>query len=105
SAERFGIDGLPGGALYEVGAAEPHEAGAFHHEDYVAQCRQVRAAGNAASHDRAHLRHMEVPPHDGVVIEDARRAVLAREDAALVGKIDACAVHQVDDGNPLAHGH
>src|SRR5690606_3839990 len=38
-----------------------------------------------------------------VVVEDARGAVLAREDAALVGQVHARRVHQVDDRDAAAH--
>ncbi len=64
---------------------------------------QVRAAGDAAPHHRAHLGNVEVASHDRVVVEDARGAVLPGEDAALIRKVHAGAVHQVDDGDPLAH--
>jgi hypothetical protein len=47
----------------------------------------------------------EEAPHYRVVVEDARRSVLPREDAALVGKIDARRIDEVDDWRSTAHGN
>src|SRR5438132_13262079 len=55
------------------------------------------------SHDRGDLRHAEVVSHDRVVVEDARRAVLPWEHAALVRQIHAGRVHEVHDRDALAH--
>ena len=89
--------------LTRFGAAQSHEAGTVHHEDDVGQRRQVRAAGDAAPHHRADLRHVEIAPHDRVVVEDASGAILPRKDPALIRQIHAGGVHQVNDGDPLAH--
>ena len=104
AAERLGIDHLAGRALHQVGAAQPHETGALHHDDDVAERRQVRAAGDARAHHRGDLRNPQLSPHERVVVEDAAGAVLAREDAVLVGEIDARRIHQVDDRQAIAHG-
>jgi len=103
AAQRFGVDRLAGGALDEVGTAQAHERGAIHHEDHVRQRRQIRATGDARSHHGGELRHVQVAPHDRVVIEDARGAVLPRENAALVWQIHAGRVDQIDDRDALAH--
>ena len=104
-AEELAVDDLAGRALDEIRSSQPHERGAFHHVDHVGQGRQVRAARNALPHDCRDLGHMQVAPHDRVVVEDARRPVLAREDAPLVREIHARGVHEVDDRNPLTHRH
>ena len=104
-AQRLGVHGLAGSALHQVGAAKPHEAGAVDHEDDVGEGRQVGAAGDTASHDGADLRHPQVSPHDRVVVEQPGRAVLAGKDPALVRQVHPGAVHKVDDGDVLAHGH
>ena len=104
AAQRFGVDHLPGRALHEVGAAQPHEAGALHHDDDVAQRGQVGAPGDARPHHGRDLRNPQLPTHERVVIEDAPGAVLAGEDAVLVGEIDARRIHQVDDRQVIAHG-
>jgi hypothetical protein len=103
SAERFGVDHLAGRALHEIGSAESHEARALHHEDDVAQGGQVRASGDAGTHHRGDLRDAEFAAHQRVVVEDTPGAVLAREDAVLVGKIDARGIDQVHDRQAIAH--
>ncbi len=65
---------------------------------------QIRAARDARSHDGGDLRNVQLAPHQRVVIEDARRAILAGENAVLQRKIDAGGIHQVDDGHAVAHG-
>ena len=104
AAERFGIDHLAGGALHQVRAAEPHETGAFHHDDAIAERRQVRAARDARPHHGGDLRDAQLAPHQRIVEEDAAGAVLAGKDAVLVGQVDARGIHQVDDGQAVAHG-
>jgi hypothetical protein len=64
---------------------------------------KIRTTRDAGAHDSGHLRHMQSPAHQRVVIEDARGAVFAREDAVLVGKVDARGIHQVHDGNAIPH--
>ena len=67
------------------------------HDDDVRQRRQIRAAGDARSHDGRDLRNFQIPPHDRVVIEDSRGAVLARKHAALIRQIHARRIDQIDD--------
>ncbi len=97
AAERLGVDHLAGGALDQVRAAEPHERRALDHHDDVGERGQVRAAGDAGPHHGRELRHVQIAPHNGIIIEDAARPVLAGEDAALVGQVHAGRVHEVDD--------
>ena len=59
AAERFRIHHLPHRALHQIRPAQAHEAGAFHHDDHVAQSRQIRAARDARPHHRRDLRHMQ----------------------------------------------
>jgi hypothetical protein len=73
------------------------------HEDHVAECRQVRAAGDAAAHDGADLRDAQVAAHQRVVVEDARGPILPWKDAALVRQVHARTVDEVDDRDALAH--
>ena len=94
---------LAGRSLHKVGAAQPHERRALHHEDHVGERRQVGAPGDARAHDRGELRDPQVPPHDGVVVEQAGGPVLAGEDAALIREVHAGRVHQVHDGDPAPH--
>jgi hypothetical protein len=56
-------------------------------------------------HDRADLGYVQVAPHDRVVLKDPGGTVLSREHSSLVRQIDARAVHQVDDRDPLPHRH
>src|SRR5687768_11466961 len=89
TAEGFVVDGLAGRAFYEVGSAETHEGCVLDHQDHVAQCRKIRASGDAHSHHGGDLRDLQIAAHYRVVIEDPRSAVLSGEDSALVWKIDA----------------
>ncbi len=68
AAQRFGIDHLPGRALHQVRTAQPHEAGAFHHDDAVAERRKIRAARDARPHHRRDLRDAQLAPHQRVVV-------------------------------------
>jgi len=84
SAQRFLIGDLPGRALHQIRSAQTHETGAVHHDDAIAQRGQVRAARDAGSHHGGNLRDSQFAAHQGVVEEDAARAVLSRKDAVLV---------------------
>ena len=103
AAERLAVDHLAGGALHEVRPAEPHERRAFDHDDQVGERRQIRAAGDARPHHRGDLRNAQISPHDGIVIEEPARAVLSREDAALVRQVHARRVDEIDDRDAAAH--
>jgi hypothetical protein len=103
--ESLVVNRLARRAFDEVRAAEPHERGALDHDDDVGERREVRAARHARPHDGRHLRHAQVAPHDRVVIEDARRAVLTGEDPALVRQVHARRIDEVDDGHARAHRH
>ncbi len=46
---------------------------------------------------------MQLPPHQGVVVEDAPRAVLAGEDPILERQVYAGRIDQVDDRDAVAH--
>ena len=63
TAERFGIHHLPHRAFHQVGTTEPHEAGAFHHDDDVAQSGKIRTARDARAHHGGNLRHMQTAAH------------------------------------------
>ena len=56
------------------------------------------------THHRGDLRNAQLAAHQRVVIEDAAGAVLAGENAVLIGQVDARGIHQVDDGQAVAHG-
>ena len=73
AAESFLVDRLPGCTLHQIGAAKAHEAGFFHHDDDVAECRKVRAAGDARTHDRRDLRHMQLAAHQRIIEKDSAR--------------------------------
>ncbi len=104
AAERFGVDDLAGRALDEVRAAQAHEARLFDHDQNVAERGKIGAAGDARSHDGGKLRHPEPAPHKGIIQENAARAVLAGEDAVLIGKVYASGINQIDDGRAVADG-
>ncbi len=93
AAQRLAVRALPRGALHQVGPAQAHERRPLHHQDHVRQGGQVRAPGDARPHHGGDLRHLEVAPHDGVVVEEPRRAVLPREHPALVRQVDPRRVH------------
>ena len=103
AAQCLAVHNLPRCTLHEVGTAESHEGGAFHHEYHVGQRRQVRAASNARTHDSSDLRHVQIATHDGVVVENPCSSVLARKDAALIRQVHARRIDEIDDGNAAAH--
>ncbi len=103
TAQLLGADRLSRGTLHQVRPAEAHERGALHHEDHVGERREIRAPGDARSHDRRELRHPQIAAHDRVVVEQTGRAVLAREDAPLIGEVHARGIDQVDDRDTAAH--
>ena len=103
AAERFGIHHLPHRALHQVRTAQSHETGLLDHDDHVGERRQIRAARDAHAHHRGDLRNFQPPPHQRVVVENPRRAVLPGKDAVLIGQIHARRIHQVDDRQPVAH--
>ncbi len=104
TAERFAVDRLAGRSLDEVRSAETHERRVLDHQDHVRQRGQVCAAGDARTHDSRNLRDLQKMAHHGVVVEDARRAVLPGEDASLVRQVHARRVHEVDDRHVASHG-
>ena len=91
-------------ALHQIRPAQAHEAGVLHHDDDVAERGKIRAAGDAGSHDGGNLRERELAAHKRVVKEDAAGAVLAGEDAVLIGEVDAGRIDQINDGRAVAHG-
>ena len=101
--QRLAVDRPARGSLDQVGAAQAHEAGPFHHEDHVRKGGQIRASGDTRPHDRCELRDLQVPAHDGVVVEDPGCAVLSREHAILIREIHPRRVHQIDDRDTAAH--
>ncbi len=105
AAEGLLVGCLTGGSLDEVGPAETHKAGLVHHDEDIAQSRQVRATCDAWTHHGGDLRHTELAPHDTIVVKNAACAILSGKDAVLVGKIDAGGIDQVDDGHRVAHGN
>ena len=86
------------------GPPSPMKRRALHHEDHVGEGGQVRTPGDAGAHDRGELGDAQVTAHHRVVVEEAGGAVLAGEDTSLVGQVHARGVHQIDDGDPAAHG-
>ena len=56
---------------------------------HVRERGEVCASCDTGTHDGADLRHVQVPPHDRVVVEDARGAILAGKDTTLIRKVDA----------------
>ncbi len=103
ATQRLGVDALPRRPLHEVGSAQAHEGGPLDHHDHVAQRGQVGAARDARPHHGRELRHTQIAPHQRVVVEDARRAVLPREDATLVREVHAGGIDQVQDRDATAH--
>ena len=103
AAERFGIHHLPHRALHQIRAPETHEAGAFHHDQNVAQRGQISSAGDARAHDRGDLRHVQLPAHQRVVIEDPGGAVLTGKDAVLIRQVHARRIHQVHNRRTIPH--
>ena len=104
AAETLLIDGLAGRALHQIRPAQPHETRLLHHQDHVAQRRQISAARDTGPHDGRDLRHMQFAPHERVVVEDPARAVLARKDAVLIGQVDTRRIHQIDNRHAVPHG-
>src|SRR5258708_6125698 len=103
AAQRFRIHHLSHRAFHQIRTAQSHETGALHHDDYVAQGRQIGAARDAWPHYCGDLRYVKFAAHQRVVIENAGRAVLSGKDAVLEWKIDAGRIHQIDNGQPVAH--
>ena len=104
AAQRFRVGDLADGAFHQIRAAEPHEAGALHHNDDVGQRGQVRAAGDAHAHHGGDLRDVQAAAHQRVVIKNPRRAVLAGKNSVLIGQIHARGIHQINDRDAIAHG-
>ena len=105
AAECLAVDRLAGGALHEIRPAKPHERRALHHHDEIGQRGEIRAASDALPHHRGELRNAQVPAHDGVVIEDPARAVLAWKYAALIRQVHPRRIDEVDDRDTTAHRH
>ncbi len=101
--QRLSIHTLAYRALHQIGSAQAHEADAVHHDDHVAERRQIRTTGDTRPHHRGYLRHMQNPPHERVVIKDSRGPVLARKDAVLQGQVHPGRIDQIDDGQSVAH--
>ncbi len=104
STQGLRLDHLSGGSLHQVRPSEAHETGSLHHNDDVAERREVGSARDAGAHHGGDLRDAQLPPHDGVVIEDAPRSILAGEDPVLVGEVYAGGIHQVHNGQAIPHG-
>jgi hypothetical protein len=104
AADGFGIDHLAGGAFDEIRASQAHEAGAFDHDDVIAERGKIGAARDARTHHGGNLRHTELAPHKRIIVENSPAAILARKNAVLVRQVDARGVHQIDDGDAVAHG-
>ena len=102
-AQRLRVHNLTDRALHQVRTAQPHEADAVHHYNHVAESWQISASGNAWPHHRRDLRHMQNTPHQRVVVENARGPVLAWKDAVLQRQVHTGRIHQIDDGQPVAH--
>src|SRR3954451_2761853 len=102
--ERFGIGHLPYGALDEIGPAQPHESGAFHHDHDIAKSGEISSAGDARTHDSSNLRNAKPPPHQRVVVEDACRPILSGKNRVLQGKVHARGVNKVNDREAITHG-
>ncbi len=79
AAESFVVDRLTRRAFHQVRAAQTHERRALNHHDHVRERGQICAAGDARPHHRRDLRNLQIPPHDRVVIENSRGAILTRE--------------------------
>jgi len=101
--ERLRIDRLSRRPLHQIRPREPHERSALHHEDHVRERGQIRPTGNALAHDGCDLRDPQIPPHERVVIEDPRRPVLSRKHPALIWKIHAGGIDQIDDRDAATH--
>ena len=104
AAQRFGVHHLPHRALHQVRTAQAHEASLLDHDDHVGERRQISPARDAHPHHRRDLRNFQLPPHQRVVVENPRRAVLPGKDPVLIGQIHARRIHQVDDRQAVAHG-
>src|SRR5262247_4049403 len=91
------VDGLASRAFHEVRSAESHERGALNHDDDVGKCRQVRSAGDARTHYCGKLRHLQIPAHDRVVVEDASCPILSREYTALIREIHPGRINQINN--------
>jgi hypothetical protein len=101
--ERLTVDCLAGGTLHEIRPTESHERAALHHEDHVAQRREIRATRDALAHHGRDLRDPQIPSHERVVVEDAGRAVLPREHSTLIRQIHTGRVDEIQDRDPAAH--
>ena len=104
AAEGFRIDDLAGRAFDEIRTAQAHEARAFDHDDVIAERGKIGAARDARTHHGGDLRHTELAPHKGIIVENSPAAILARKNTVLVRQIDAGGIHQIDDRHAVAHG-
>ena len=102
AAEFFRVGFLADGGLHQRRAGEK-ESGAFGHEDGVGHDGEIRAPGDAHSHDGGDLGNAH-GAHDGVVAEDSAEVVGVGEDVFLEGQKDAGGVDQVERGDAVLHG-
>ena len=63
AAQGLRIDGLAHCTLHQVWSAESHKTHFIHHDDDVAQCRQVCTARDARTHDGGDLRDAQPAAH------------------------------------------
>src|SRR3984957_8879315 len=104
AAERFGIDVLSDGGLYQVGAGQEDGAGAPDHDRFVAHDRQVGPAGDTRAQNNGDLGDAH-GAHAGIVAKDATEVFFIGEDLVLHGQEDAGAVHEIDHGKMVLHGY
>ncbi len=67
------------------------------------QRRQIRSARDAHPHNGGDLRNFKITPHDRVVIEDPRSAVLPGKHTALIRQIHSGTIDQINDRHAVSH--
>ena len=93
---------LPDHHLGHAGRPQVHGGVALHHDDDVAEARDVGAAGGRRAEQAADLGYPAREAH--LVVEDAARAAPAREQLHLVGDAGAGRVDQPEDGHLVLEG-
>ena len=102
SAQGFVVDVFANGSLDEVAAGQENAAGALHNQGLVAHNRQVCAAGHTRAHYGRQLRNPEAA-HHRVVAKNPAKMLFIGENFVLHRQVNACGIHQVQNGNAVLH--
>src|ERR1051325_8936590 len=102
AAERFVVDLLTDRRFYKCTAGEEYMPGAFDDHCFVRHDRQIRATGNAWSHDGRNL-YDALRRHYRIVAEDAAEVLLVGENIVLHWQEHTGAIDQINNWQVILH--